>query len=122
MNNTSIHLLPFGIDREGPINTKEYFSIENNNDQLETIMMGRKLVGKPVSLTGNTLGHVWKKSLDYNDQEDDDEETEEKSTWIKTDITVKDFTLWKKDTAPNAQDPRINAIQNWLDISQTVKQ
>lgn len=28
--------------------------------------------------------------------------------------------LWKKDTAPNTQDPRINALNDWMGITQTV--
>ncbi|KAG2204998.1 hypothetical protein INT47_002622 [Mucor saturninus] len=120
MSNTGIHLLPFGIDREGPINTKEYFSVEKNNDQLETIMLGRKLIGTPVQLTNNTIGNVWEKKLSDDDINNEDDETEEKSTWIKSDKTIEEFILWKKDAAPNPQDPRINSLHSWLDISQTV--
>lgn len=118
MSDTKIHLLPFSIDREGTINTKEYFSVEKDNDQYETTMLGRKLVGTPVTLVENTVGHVWeKKPTDhYNDEEEEDET----STWSKTNITIEEFMLWKKDRAPNAQDPRINTLNNWMDITQTV--
>lgn len=50
MSDPKIHLLPFSVDREGPINTKSYLKLEKENDQYETVIMGRKLVGTAVSL------------------------------------------------------------------------
>jgi hypothetical protein len=54
MSNPKVHLLPFSVDREGPINTQYYMTIEKENDQYETVMLGRKLVGTSVSL-GDSL-------------------------------------------------------------------
>lgn len=54
-------------------------------------------------------------------QEADEEEQEEKEpSWTRTDISVQEFILWKKDTAPSAQDPRICALDTWIDISEAV--
>lgn len=52
--------------------------------------------------------------------EEEEEEEEIRETWIKTSTTIDNFLLWKKDTQPNKDDPRINAVQHWLDISQIV--
>ncbi|KAI9359845.1 ribonuclease H2, subunit C [Pilaira anomala] len=125
MGDIKVHLLPFSVDREGPINTKEYFKAEKNQDQYETVMLGRKLVGTPVSFTnGTTLGHVWEKniSMDYHyDEEEMDEEDKASNTpWVKTDTTIDEFILWKKDTAPNQQDPRIYALNHWMEMAQTI--
>lgn len=68
MSDIKVHLLPFSVDREGPINTKEYFKAEKNQDQYETVMLGRKLVGTPVSLTNSTtLGIKLDRSLFFFD-------------------------------------------------------
>lgn len=63
----------------------------------------------------------------YLDEEDeemeeaDDEGVQEKvPSWTRTDTSVQEFILWKKDTAPNTQDPRINALDKWIDISEAV--
>lgn len=50
MSDPTVHLLPFSVDREGPINTKSYFKLEKEEDQYETVIMGRRLVGTAVSL------------------------------------------------------------------------
>ncbi len=44
----------------------------------------------------------------------------ESTPWTKTDTHFEEFILWKKDTAPNSKDPRINAIHDWIEISQAV--
>lgn len=49
-----------------------------------------------------------------------DEDNVESAPWTKTNTEVEEFILWRKDKAPDAQDPRINAIHNWIDISQAV--
>jgi hypothetical protein len=54
------------------------------------------------------------------DTEEEEEEEAESQPWVKANTTVEEFILWKKDTAPNSQDPRINALHSWIDISQTV--
>lgn len=66
------------------------------------------------------LGHVWEKAAkdEYDDMEEDQEE--EIQPWTRTNTTIEEFILWKKDTAPNPEDARINALHSWIDISQTV--
>lgn len=59
MSNNTVHLFPFGIDREGPINTKDYFSVNKTNDQYETVMLGRKLVGTSVSLKNDSTQGIF---------------------------------------------------------------
>ncbi len=54
MSDPKVHLLPFTADFEGPINTQRYFTIEKENDQYESVMMGRKLVGIAVSLSNSS--------------------------------------------------------------------
>lgn len=49
MSDIKVHLLPFAVDREGPINTKSYFKVDKDQDQYESVMLGRKLVGTAVS-------------------------------------------------------------------------
>ncbi|KAK4513626.1 uncharacterized protein ATC70_005630 [Mucor velutinosus] len=131
MADIKAHLLPFSVDKEGTINTKQYFKYEKNeaDEQYETIMMGRKLVGRSVALNDKTQCLVYEKmsSDRYQDEEDeemeetDDEEAQEKMpSWTRTDKSIQEFILWKKDTAPNAQDPRISALDKWIDISKAI--
>lgn len=51
-----------------------------------------------------------------------DEDNVETMPWTKTNTEVEEFILWKKDNAPDAKDPRISAIHNWIDISQVVNE
>ncbi|CAO3615740.1 unnamed protein product [Mucor hiemalis] len=122
MSDPKIHLLPFSVDCEGPINTKSYLKLEKENDQYETVIMGRKLVGTAVSLKDSSAqGHIWEKDvLDSYEDEDMDEDNVETMPWTKTNTEVEEFILWKKDNAPDAKDPRISAIHNWIDISQVI--
>lgn len=50
MTDIKAHLFPFSVDKEGSINSKQYFKIEKDGDVLETVMLGRKLVGHPVTV------------------------------------------------------------------------
>jgi hypothetical protein len=59
MSHIKVHLFPFSIDREGPINTKEYFSVDKNNHHYETIMLGRKLIGTAVPLNNDTTQGIF---------------------------------------------------------------
>jgi hypothetical protein len=54
MSDNKVHLLPFSVDREGPINTTTYFKVEKDQDRYDSVMLGRKLVGTGVSLTDST--------------------------------------------------------------------
>lgn len=56
MTDIKAHLLPFSVDKEGTVNTKQYFKYEKNeaDEHYETIMMGRKLVGRSVALNDKT--------------------------------------------------------------------
>ncbi|KAL7309919.1 hypothetical protein PS15m_010741 [Mucor circinelloides] len=128
MTDIKAHLFPFSVDKEGSINTKQYFKFEKNeaDEQYETIMMGRKLVGRSIALNDKTQCQVYEKmsSDRYQDEEDEemeDEEDEDKvPSWTKTDKSIDKFILWKKDTAPNAEDPRINALDKWIGISEAI--
>lgn len=52
---------------------------------------------------------------------DEEGNTTETIPWTKnTNKTIEEFILWKKDTAPNVEDPRINALDKWIDISEAV--
>lgn len=53
------------------------------------------------------------------DEEEYNQE-EEQVPWTKTNKTIDEFILWKKDTAPSAKDPRINALNRWIEISEAV--
>ncbi|GAA5796722.1 ribonuclease H2, subunit C [Helicostylum pulchrum] len=126
MSDIKVHLLPFSVDRESVINTQSYFKVDKVQDQYETVMLGRKLIGTEVSLTNSkVLGHVWEKNVteSYDDEEEEEVDEEDRASntpWVKTNTTIDEFILWKKDTAPNKQDPRINALNNWMDITQTI--
>lgn len=122
MNDPKVHLLPFSVDREGPVNTKSYLKLEKEEDQYETVIMGRRLVGTAVSLKESSAqGHLWEKDVvDSFEDEAMDEDNVESAPWTKTNTEVEEFILWRKDKAPDAQDPRINAIHNWIDISQAI--
>lgn len=55
MTEIKAHLFPFSVDKEGPINTKQYFKYEKESDeQYETIMLGRKLLGRSIVLNEKT--------------------------------------------------------------------
>lgn len=55
MTEIKAHLFPFSVDKEGPINTKQYFKYEKGSDeQYETIMLGRKLLGRSIVLNEKT--------------------------------------------------------------------
>lgn len=56
MTDIKAHVFPFSVDKEGPINTKQYFKYEKNgqDEHYETIVMGRKLVGRAVALNDKT--------------------------------------------------------------------
>ncbi|CEP18841.1 hypothetical protein [Parasitella parasitica] len=122
------HLFPFSVDKEGAINTKQYFKFEKGSDeQYESIMLGRKLMGRSVVLNDKTQCQVYEKILDrYEDDEDeemeeaDEENASENIPWKKTNKVIHEFILWKKDTAPDAEDARINALGKWIDISEAV--
>lgn len=72
------------------------------------------------------LGLVYEKmsSDRYQDEEDEEmaeaDDEEKVPSWTRTDTSIQEFILWKKDTAPNAQDPRIHALDKWIDISEAV--
>ncbi|KAI9477791.1 MAG: hypothetical protein EXX96DRAFT_608432 [Benjaminiella poitrasii] len=123
MSDIKAHLFPFSVDKEQSINIKHYFTVSKQDEKYETAIMGRKLVGLPVVLNSEstTQGYVWKKSFDdhYSDEADDGEK-QENTIWTKTDKTINEFILWKKDTSPNSQDPRINALHDWVEISQAI--
>lgn len=77
-----------------------------------------------MSYDNKSLGHVYEKvKRDRYDDEDmiDEEEEAESVPWTKTNTTIDQFTLWKKDSAPIKEDPRINALQSWIDISKAVR-
>jgi hypothetical protein len=57
MSNISAHLLPFSVDQEGSINTRQYLKIEKENEHYETVIMGRKLVGNHIVLPETTIGN-----------------------------------------------------------------
>ncbi|KAI8084019.1 uncharacterized protein B0P05DRAFT_41334 [Gilbertella persicaria] len=116
MSESQVHLLPFSVDKEGSINTKTYLHIEKQQDHYETVIHGRRLIGHQVYLNTPTQGQVWTKQ-----EEDEEEDEEENKVWHKSNITIQDFILWKKDTAPDTQDPRINALKQWIPISQAVR-
>lgn len=118
MSDIKAHLFPFSVDLEGPINAKTFLNIEKKEgDEFETKFNGRQLIGRPVSVQGTTQGHVWIKETAYEEEE---EEEDKQAIWKKTSTTVDEFILWKKDRAPDKQDDRIKALENWLDISQSV--
>lgn len=54
MSDSKVHLLPFTTDFEGPINTQRYFTIEKENEQYKSVMLGRQLVGTAVSLRNSS--------------------------------------------------------------------
>lgn len=67
------------------------------------------------------LGHLWERDVvDSFEDEAMTEDNVESAPWTKTNTEVEEFILWRKDKAPEAQDPRISAIHNWIDISQAV--
>lgn len=116
MSDIKAHLFPFSVDYEGPVKSKEYLQIEKiENEQYETVVMGRQLFGHSVSIHGNTQGHVWIKDTK------EEKEEEEQMKWKKSNTIVDEFILWKKDRAPDKKDARIRAVENWLNISQAVK-
>ncbi|KAI7902808.1 ribonuclease H2, subunit C [Cokeromyces recurvatus] len=126
MSDIKAHLFPFSVEKDETINSKNYFIVKKQKDEkYETVVLGRKLIGLPVTLShdSTTRGFVWKRSInnEYND-EDLQEERLENMNWIKTDKTIDKFILWKKDTAPDSQDSRINALHNWIDISQAMNE
>lgn len=61
MSDIPVHLLPFSVDQEGPINTKQYLKIEKENEHYETVIMGRKLIGNHIILPDTTIGKTKKK-------------------------------------------------------------
>lgn len=117
MSEIKAHLFPFSVDYEGPVKSKEYLSVEKGpNGQYETVILGRQLIGHSVSTSGITQGHVFKKDMFVDEQDQ-----KESMPWKKTDTVINDYILWKKDTAPDKQDARIKAIESWLDISRAVE-
>jgi hypothetical protein len=68
------------------------------------------------------LGHVYEKvkTDKYDDEDMMEDEEEAESTWARTNTTIDEFILWKKDLAPNQRDPRANTIKNWIEISKAV--
>ncbi|CAO3685452.1 unnamed protein product [Rhizopus stolonifer] len=95
------------------------FPFSKEGDQYETKFNGRQLIGHSVSVQGTTQGHVWVKETGYEEEEEEEEEYKQ-ATWKKTNTTIDEFILWKKDRAPDKQDYRIKALENWLDISQSI--
>lgn len=57
----------------------------------------------------------------YDDEEMDEEDKASNTPWVKTNTTIDEFILWKKDTAPSQQDPRVYALNHWMEMAQTVK-
>ncbi|KAL9551807.1 hypothetical protein MBANPS3_004078 [Mucor bainieri] len=133
MTDIKAHLFPFSVDKEGTVNTKQYFKYEkseSDQEQYDTIMMGRKLVGRSIVLNDKTQCLVYEKTSSdrYEDgdedqvmeEADDDDQEEKVSAWTRTDKSIHEFILWKKDTAPSAHDPRIHALDEWIDIAEAI--
>ncbi|CAO3650486.1 unnamed protein product [Cunninghamella echinulata] len=94
--------------------------------------MGRKLDGIKVTPKDNIKGNVWKQvkktnedTMDYNEDyvdTEDDNNKDQNIEWIRTDKKIDDFILWKKDIAPPSDDPRLNALDSWLDMADLIHQ
>ncbi|KAL4212704.1 hypothetical protein AB4K20DRAFT_1866153 [Rhizopus microsporus] len=81
MSEIKAHLFPFSVDYEGPVKSKEYLSVEKGpNGQYETVILGRQLIGHSVSTSGITQGHVFKKDMFVDEQDQ-----KESMPWKKTD-------------------------------------
>ncbi|KAG2223048.1 hypothetical protein INT45_008249 [Circinella minor] len=126
------HLFPFTSTLEGPINSKKYFqfeptpSLEHKHKTIETFetkLMGRRLIGYNVQLPENVNGHIWQYvQTPHNHHEIEEEEEEELQPRLikKSSPEISRFVLWKKDTAPNDQDARLKAIEDWHNITNAV--
>ncbi|KAI9277107.1 ribonuclease H2, subunit C [Phascolomyces articulosus] len=124
------HLFPFTSSLEGPVNSKQYFqfarttSLEHKHksiDTYETNLMGRRMIGYSVELPKNVNGHIWQYVQTPNpDQLDDETEEPEPRLIKKSTEHISQFILWKKDKAPNDQDARIKAIEDWHNITDAV--
>jgi hypothetical protein len=49
-----------------------------------------------------------------------DEEVLDSSVWKKTNTTIDEFILWRKDNAPEKDDPRHQVLEDWIDLSKAV--
>ncbi|KAI9307838.1 hypothetical protein BJ944DRAFT_228282 [Cunninghamella echinulata] len=130
------HLFPFGLEKDKKIeHIDHYLNIESNNDstkEYSTILMGRKLEGIQVTPKSNIKGNIWKQvkktnedTMDYDEDYVDTEEDNNKDQnieWIRTDKNIDDFILWKKDIAPPSDDPRLIALDSWLDMADLIHQ
>ncbi|ORZ17821.1 hypothetical protein BCR42DRAFT_450376 [Absidia repens] len=106
-----------------------------------TVIMGRLLEGIEVTPPDNCQGHVWtlestntdtqsETNSDYDDDYEehiDDEDSNGASgmnntgkVWSRSTTTVDSFILWKKDVAPSPMDPRLNAIESWMNIADMI--
>ncbi|KAI9262086.1 hypothetical protein BY458DRAFT_515404 [Sporodiniella umbellata] len=116
MSEHSVHLFPFSVEASSDaIKTKKYLQLKENGLHYETMITGRKLLGQPVQMQGNTQAQVWKKQAVYRDDEEEDV-----FEWKKTAIHFDTFVFWKKDTMPSKEDARLGAIEHWLDISRSI--
>ncbi|CAO3653204.1 unnamed protein product [Cunninghamella blakesleeana] len=126
------HLFPFGLDKDKKLEQiDQYLNIELNTEskQYSTVLMGRQLEGLPITLKHNMKGYVWKQvkkinedNMDYDDDYIDVNIKDADIEWIRTNKTVDDFILWKKDIIPLQNDPRFNALESWLDMSDLIHQ
>ncbi|KAI8361813.1 hypothetical protein EDC96DRAFT_224704 [Choanephora cucurbitarum] len=117
MTDIKTHLLPFSVQKEESINTKKYLQIQQKEeDTFETVIHGRKLLGRAIRLEIPTQGHVW-----YRETEEELELKEESiAEWHKSNTTVSELILWKKDQLPDPQDPRIHSLHSWVSLSQAI--
>ncbi|KAI8376775.1 hypothetical protein BD560DRAFT_367456 [Blakeslea trispora] len=111
------HLLPFSVQKEESINTAKYLQIDKNEEGIyETVIHGRKLLGRAIQIKAPTQGHVW-----YQDTEEELElKKESTAEWHRSKTSISEFILWKKDHAPDPKDPRIHALQSWIPLAQTI--
>lgn len=59
---------------------------------------------------------------DYEDGDDNEhnEMNNDGKVLSRSTTTVNSFILWKKDVAPSPTDPRLNAIESWINIADLV--
>ncbi|CDH58317.1 predicted protein [Lichtheimia corymbifera JMRC:FSU:9682] len=115
----AVHLFPFSVAQDCSINSQTFLHVSPETreehrhkslDTLQTVVRGRRLVGLDVKLPDTVQGHLWK------EKDDDDQHV-----WVKQKASKIDrFVLWKKDTAPSDQDPRLKSIENWLNVAECI--
>ncbi|KAI8144907.1 hypothetical protein BJV82DRAFT_667448 [Fennellomyces sp. T-0311] len=120
----TVHLLPFTSSHEGPVNSQQYFqfapttSLEHKHatiETYETMVMGRRLIGYNIELPKTCTGNIWQ----YVEAREEEEEQSPKLV-KRSRPAVSRFVLWKKDTAPSDQDPRLKVIKDWHNVTDAI--